>query len=57
MPALHFAIRIEGPCEALFGLIADVTRYDRWLPRSRAFGAVTHVSQIPVSLGTEYVDN
>jgi uncharacterized protein YndB with AHSA1/START domain len=57
MPALHFTVRIEGPCEAVFGLIADITRYDRWLPRSRAFGAVTQVSQTPVSLGTEYVDN
>jgi uncharacterized protein YndB with AHSA1/START domain len=57
MPKLHFTAHIEGSCDTVFGLIADITRYDRWLPRSRSFGAVTQVSQIPVGLGTTYIDN
>jgi uncharacterized protein YndB with AHSA1/START domain len=57
MPILHFAAHIEGPCEKIFGLIADITQYDQWLPSSRAFGAVTQVSQTPVGLGTTYIDN
>jgi len=56
MPALHFTAHIDGPCETIFALIADLTGYDRWLPRSRAFGAVTQVSPTPVGLGTTYVD-
>ena len=57
MPTLRFTAHIEGPRETVFGLIADITQYDRWLPRSRAFGAVTQVSQTPVGLGTTYIDN
>ncbi len=56
MPALHFTAHIDGPGETIFALIADLTRYDRWLPRSRAFGAVTQVSHTPVGPGTTYVD-
>ncbi len=56
MPTLHFSANIEGPCETVFGLIADITRYDRWLPRSSAFGAITQVSPMPVGLGTSYID-
>jgi uncharacterized protein YndB with AHSA1/START domain len=56
MPALHFTTDIDGPGETVFALIADLTRYDRWLPRSRAFGAVTQVSHTPVGLGTTYVN-
>ena len=29
MPTLHFTSHIEGPCETVFGLIADITHYDR----------------------------
>jgi uncharacterized protein YndB with AHSA1/START domain len=56
MPTLHFTANIEGPCETIFELIADITQYDRWLPRSSAFGAVTQVSPMPVGLGTTYID-
>jgi hypothetical protein len=45
MPASHFTVHIGGPSEIVFALIADLTQYDRWLPRSKAFG-----------LGTTYVD-
>ncbi|HLJ35783.1 MAG TPA: SRPBCC family protein [Ktedonobacteraceae bacterium] len=56
MPVLHFTTHIEGSDETIFALIADLTGYDRWLPRSNAFGAVTKISQVPVGLGTTYVD-
>jgi len=52
MPALHFTAHIEGPSETVSALIADLTRYDRWLPRSRAFGTLTYVVPRPVGLGT-----
>ncbi len=57
MPTLHFTVQIEGSSETIFALIADITHYDRWLPSSRSFGAVTQVSNMPVGLGTTYVDN
>jgi uncharacterized protein YndB with AHSA1/START domain len=53
---LHFTTHIDGPNETVFALIADLAQYDRWLPRSRAFGAVTLVSHEPVGIGTTYVD-
>jgi uncharacterized protein YndB with AHSA1/START domain len=56
MPTLHFTANIEGPSETIFGLIAEITRYEHWLPRSSAFGAVTQVSPVPVGLGTTYID-
>ncbi len=56
MPALHFTTQIDGPSETIFALIADITLYDRRLPHSSAFGAVTQVSHTPVSLSTTYVD-
>ena len=56
MPTLHFTAHIEGSCETVFELIADITHYDRWLPRSSAFGAITQVSPTPVGLGTTYID-
>jgi len=57
MPVLRFTAHIEGSSERIFALIADLIRYDRWLPRSKAFGSVTKVSQVPVGLGTTYVDS
>jgi carbon monoxide dehydrogenase subunit G len=56
MPALHSTIHIDSPSETVFVLTADLPQYDRWLPRSRAFDAVTQVSHVPVGLGTTYVN-
>ncbi len=56
MPALHFTTHIDGPSETVFALIADLAHYGRWLPRSRAFGTVTQVSQESVGIGTTYLD-
>src|SRR2546422_2001337 len=56
MPASHFTVDIDSPSETVFALIADLAHYDRWLPRSRAFGSVAQVSHTPVGIGTTYVD-
>jgi hypothetical protein len=48
MQALHFTADIESLNETVFALIADLTQYDRWLTRSRAFGAVMQVAHTPV---------
>ena len=46
MPALHFTTQIDGPSETIFALIADITRYDRWLPRSSAFQQSMPIKQL-----------
>ena len=56
MPELHFTILIGGPAETVFALLADLEHYDRWLPGSKAFGAITQISPLPVGLGTTYID-
>jgi hypothetical protein len=40
----------------LFGLIADMPNYGRWLPGSTAFGQTTDVEPYPVRLGSRYHD-
>jgi len=56
MPDLHFTILIDGTTETIFALLADLSHYDRWLPGSEAFGAITEITPLPVGLGTTYVD-
>src|SRR5258708_4447628 len=56
MADLHFSILIAGSAETIFALLADLEHYDRWLPGSQAFGAITQISPLPVGLGTTYVD-
>jgi carbon monoxide dehydrogenase subunit G len=56
MPDLHFTILIQGSPETIFALIADLAHYDRWLPGSSSFGAITEISPLPVALGTTYID-
>jgi hypothetical protein len=55
MPDLHFTTLIEGSAETIFALIADLAQYDRWLPGSKSFGAITQISPLPVGLGTTYI--
>lgn len=52
----RFRIRIEGPPEILFDLVADMPHYGRWLPGSDAFGGTSQVNPYPVRLGTTYLD-
>jgi carbon monoxide dehydrogenase subunit G len=56
MPNLHFTILIQSPPEPIFALLADLAHYDRWLPGSSSFGAITEISPLPVALGTTYID-
>jgi len=52
----QFTARIEGSPETIFDLIADMPNYDRWLPGSKAFGAITEITPYPVRLGTTFLD-
>jgi hypothetical protein len=52
----RFMLRIGGPPETIFELVADMPNYGRWLPRSDAFGGTTEVEPYPVCLGTTYLD-
>src|SRR5215469_16523276 len=56
MPELHFTTLIAGSAETVFALLADLAHYDRWLPGSKSFGAITHIAPLPVGLGTTYID-
>ncbi|HEY0753944.1 MAG TPA: SRPBCC family protein [Ktedonobacteraceae bacterium] len=56
MPDLHFTILIDGSAETIFALLADLSHYDRWLPGSESFGAITQIAPLPVGLGTTYID-
>jgi Polyketide cyclase / dehydrase and lipid transport len=52
----RFTARIKGSPEIIFGLVADMPNYGRWLSGSHAFGGTTEVSPYPVCLGTTYLD-
>lgn len=56
MPDLHFTALINGSAETIFGLLADLEHYYRWLPGSEAFGGITEIAPLPVGLGTKYID-
>jgi hypothetical protein len=40
----------------LFGLVADLPNYSRWLPTSTSYGSTTDVEPYPVRLGSRYHD-
>ena len=52
----RFIAEIKGSSEVIFGLIADMPHYGRWLSGSDAFGGTTDVTPYPVRLGTTYLD-
>jgi hypothetical protein len=60
MPTSHwhrlYTSHVAAPPALLFGLVADLPHYGRWLPGSRAFGQTTDVEPYPVRLGTRYHD-
>jgi uncharacterized protein YndB with AHSA1/START domain len=56
MPELHFTTLIGGSGDTVFALLADLAQYDRWLPGSKSFGAITQITPLPVGLGTTYID-
>jgi hypothetical protein len=47
---------IAARAELLFGLLADLPHYDRWLPGSDAFGSTTDVEPYPVRYRSRYHD-
>ena len=51
-----YAERIAAPSGTLFGLLADLPNYGRWLPGSSAYGGTTDVEPYPVRLGSRYHD-
>jgi uncharacterized protein YndB with AHSA1/START domain len=53
---MDFTIDIARPVEQVFTLLADLPNYPRWLPPSGLYAATTQVSDIPIRLGTTYVD-
>ena len=53
---LRFTAQMLGRAEMIFDLVADMPRYDRWLPHSSAFRGTINVTPYPVGLGTTYLD-
>ncbi len=47
---------IAAPPAVLFGLLADMPNYGRWLPGSGQYGGTTDVEPYPVQLGSRYHD-
>jgi Polyketide cyclase / dehydrase and lipid transport len=51
-----YTAQVAAPPSTLFGLLADMPNYGRWLPGSGQFGGTTGVEPYPVRLGTRYHD-
>jgi hypothetical protein len=51
-----YTAQVAAPPAVLFGLLADMPNYGRWLPGSAAFGQTIDVEPYPVQLGTRYHD-
>jgi len=51
-----YTSRISAPPGLLFGLLADLPHYGRWLPASGQFGQTADVEPYPVRLGSRYHD-
>lgn len=51
-----YTAQVAAPPSTLFGLLADMPNYGRWLPGSGQFGGTTDVEPYPVRLGTRYHD-
>ena len=42
--------------EQVFDLIANIKHYDTWLPGSKSFWGIRHISDDPIKQGTTYTD-
>jgi hypothetical protein len=51
-----YTATVAAPPSVLFGLLADMPNYGRWLPGSPAFSETTDVEPYPVQLGSRYHD-
>ena len=60
MPSSHwhklYTADIDASPAVLFGLVADMPNYGRWLPGSASYGSTTDVEPYPVRLGSRYRD-
>jgi uncharacterized protein YndB with AHSA1/START domain len=56
MIRLHFECDLKASAERVFGLLADLRDYDRWLPSSSAFKGTHRISVGPIGVGTTYVE-
>ncbi len=56
MADLHFSLDIHAAPEAVFGLIADLANYRRWLPPSKTYAETVDISDTPVRAGATYRD-
>ena len=56
MTELRFALTVRHRPAVVFGVIADMRNYHRWLPGSGTFTGVATISPGPVGLGTTYTD-
>jgi uncharacterized protein YndB with AHSA1/START domain len=57
MAAISVAKDINAPAQKVFDVITDLQSYSEWLPDSTSFKGTTEVSDIPVKLGTTYVES
>jgi len=54
---MAFRTHIENTSkEQVFNLIANIDDYDTWLPNSKTFLGIRHISDQPVKQGTIYTD-
>jgi carbon monoxide dehydrogenase subunit G len=51
-----YTVHVGAPPGDLFGLLADLPNYGRWLPGSQQFAATTDVEPYPAALGSGYHD-
>jgi len=51
-----YIAHVAAPPGVLFGLLADMPGYGRWLPGSQQFAKTTDVEPYPVQLGSRYHD-
>jgi hypothetical protein len=51
-----YTATVAAPPKTLFGLVADMPSYGRWLSRSDQFAETTDVEPYPVQLGSRYHD-
>ena len=51
-----YTVDINASPAVLFGLVADLPNYGRWLPGSASYGGTTDVEPYPVGLGSRYHD-
>ncbi len=56
MAKARFAIDIQRTPQTVFQLLSDLPGYRSWLPPSQLYSETTAVSDLPVKVGTTYVD-